>query len=264
MCHIIYNLSWWGDKAGNSFNSKNNYIKEHCKAEIAQTLFDIFKSQNIVTKYKEALEDTIKDKKHSLYLYTLCILNIMDIPTSLSILDEIIEEFDFKILDKIEFKNIFNVDIFNKDITYKSPIFSTMILKELFDWGDIIEYSLNILEKLSDKKREFGLKYLLNDIRTNLYRFKFIERILSDKNKKEALRHYYEKIKEKIYGIEQDPQYWLQYAMCHIMFKYYDKAQRLLNNAYDKASGRENYDTYRIDNQQARLYLKKLLYMQQI
>lgn len=46
--------------------------------------------------------------------------------------------------------------------------------------------------------------------------------------------------------------------MCFIANKDFDKAQRYLKLAYDNAQNKENYyDTYKIDNQQARLYLKQ-------
>ncbi|PDX10040.1 hypothetical protein BB407_05420 [Helicobacter pylori] len=68
-------------------------------------------------------------------------------------------------------------------------------------------------------------------------------------------RNFFAPFKEIPILIE-NPQFWLQYAICHISIGKFKEAQDYLNQAYGKAKQKNRlYNVDYIDNQQARLYI---------
>ncbi|WP_242423416.1 N-6 DNA methylase [Helicobacter pylori] len=62
--------------------------------------------------------------------------------------------------------------------------------------------------------------------------------------------------KREIPILIENPQFWLQYAICHISIGKFKEAQDYLNQAYGKAKQKNRlYNVDYIDNQQARLYI---------
>jgi hypothetical protein len=130
------------------------------------------------------------------------------------------------------------------------------LLNEHFEAKYIVDNCIEILKMLDGKYVKRTLDQSRNDIRINLFRFNFIERILPTKSKTGMLVRYYEEIKNELPFHITNPQYWLQYAMAHISLNNYDKAYRYLQTALDKAENKYSYDAHKIYNQKARLNLK--------
>ncbi len=245
-----------------SKNIKPKYTKERkmrimqcdCKKEISLILVEILESEIMRNKIKKILENLFNSQINKKQVFAICLLNYMDIPISISLLEEIIGEHDLTIYKDENFKNIINLNLTNRDneIFVKSPIFSLLILKTCFA-NESTQYFLEILHLIMKKLNRDGL---LDEIRKNLFRFRFIERLLPSEGKIEKLKKYYEDLRREFKYLTDDPQYWLQYAMCFIMHNDLDKAQQKLYTAYEKAE-KSNYDVTKIDNQQARLFLKK-------
>lgn len=240
---------------------KQEYIKDNCYSQISYILVDILKAKQMADKMKDELESILKDDVKKKYIFVILLLNIMDIPIGIGLLEELLGEYNLSIFKDDDQSNyIFKYNFYDRDneIQPKSSIFSRFILQSgIFEPQYMIEKSLYLLKNIEKQREELkSLSHHINEIRINLFRFNFIERILPETSKKNMLIKYYEDLKTHIPKMQNDPQYYLQYAMCHIANKDFDKAQRHLDNAYIKAQ-KTNYDTFKIDNQQARLYLLK-------
>lgn len=259
-CNILDTIGIWTEssKTNWSLERKKNYIKEKCYSQISYILVDILRAKQMADKIKDLVGIAISNNTTKRHLFVVLLLNVMDIPIGIGLLEELLDEYDLAIFQKDTFKHLINCNLSDIDnvIQPKSSIFSRFILQSnIFEPQYIINESLTLLIRI-EKLGKYNLQYskYLNEVRVNLFRFNFIERILPEDNKKNMLVKYYEDIKTNIPRIQYDPQYYLQYAMCFIANNDFDKAQRYLNNAYDK-SKESTYDTYKIDNQQARLYL---------
>lgn len=243
-----------GTKTKYSENDKKKIMYEKCKREISLILTEILESEVMKNKIIKILDDIFSKQVNKKQVFAICLLNAMDIPISVGLLEEIIGEHDLSIYRDENLKNIIDINLIDKDnrISVKSPIFSLLILKTYFT-DEITQYFLEILE-LINKKANHDAQ--LNDIKKNLFRFRFVERLLPEDGKINRLTRYYEKLKQEFDWLIWDPQYWLQYAMCFIMYNDLEKAQQKLSVAYEKAT-RIGYDVTKINNQQARLNLKK-------
>ncbi len=255
---IEYGGMWYPSskdtKTKYSESQKKKIMREKCKREISLILAEILESEAMKNKIVEILNDLFSKQINKKQVFAICLLNLMDIPISIGSLEEIIGEHDLSIYQDENLKNIIDINLIDKDnlISVKSPIFSLLILKIYFT-NEITQYFLDILHRIN-KKSNHDIQ--LNEIKKNLFRFRFIERLLPENGKIDRLISYYEKLKLEFDWLIRDPQYWLQYAMCFIMHNDLDKAQQKLSTAYEKAE-RTDYDVTKIDNQQARLHLKK-------
>lgn len=259
-CNILDQIGRWTEssKTNWSLENKKEYIKDKCYGQISYILVDILKSKQMADKIKDSVAIALNDNTTKRHLFVILLLNVMDIPIGIGLLEELLDEYNLAIFRNGIIAHLVNYNLLDKDneIQPKSSIFSRFILQSnIFEPQYIISESLTLLIRI-EKLGKYNLQYskYLNEVRVNLFRFNFIERILPEDNKKNMLVKYYEDIKTNIPRIQYDPQYYLQYAMCFIANNDFDKAQRYLNNAYDK-SKESTYDTYKIDNQQARLYL---------
>lgn len=136
----------------------------------------------------------------------------------------------------------------------KNSVLYNFILKNYFPASEVTNSLILIIKNLKDLRGSWDFDE--KELYKALIRFSFIERILSENVKIETLRTYYEELKYEIPGLKNDPQFWLQYAMCYIAHKDYPKADQLLNTAYGLAEA--SYNTHKIDNQKARLLLLQI------
>lgn len=251
--------AFWGEHRLTSTSQKEKYIKEKCKKQLSLVLLDILNSRQIKEKISILLNDKLQDTDIKKSIFLICMLDVMDISISLSLIDELSSQSfamqSFTNAD--ELRQLVFVNLFDHEISTKSSIYSLHLLNEHFDPQYVIGECLNILEKLDNEfKQNYTLDETRNSIRKNIFRFNFIESIIS-KNKTGNLVAYYERMKSRIPSIIREPQYWLQYGMANIAFNKYEYAEKYLNEAYTQAMHREKYDTVKIDNQKARLNIKK-------
>ena len=256
---ILEHTSLWGKYGHLSYHRKKNHIKDTCKSQLSYVLIDVLKSTHIKNEINKLLQKIFEDKETKMIIFTICLLDVMNIPVTLSLISDISSN-DIplsKFSNSSEIRQLFTVKLSEHLVDTKSSIYSLYLLNEHFEANYIIDKCLFILTNLDNKfKNTKSLDLLRNEIRTNLFRFNFIENILPISTKTGMLVKYFEEIKNKLPFHINNPQYWLQYAMAHIAMRDYNKANRYLQNAYDKAKFIDYYDVHKIDNQKARLNLK--------
>lgn len=259
LINILEHTSLWGKYGKLTLRQKEEHVKDKCRSQLSSVLIDVLKSTQVKNKISELLSKVFVDEKQKMNIFVICMLDVMNIPISLSLISDIAGN-DLALSDfsnSNEIRHFFTLNLYEQSVDTKSSIYSLHLLNEHFDSNYIIEKSLFILKNLDQKFKEIrALDSIRNDIRTNLFRFNFIERMLPLKTKTGMLVKYFETIKNELPFHTQNPQYWLQYGMAHIAMKDYDKASRYLQTAYDKANYRDYYDVHKINNQKARLSLK--------
>ncbi|EII5831697.1 hypothetical protein LHP17_004431, partial [Vibrio parahaemolyticus] len=139
----------------------------------------------------------------------------------------------------------------------KSAIFSTFILNSLYKSSYSIDQLVLILEKL---QRNWSL---LMEEQKNIYssmmKFSTISSILPDSDKPSCYIEFYEKLKRSVSGVTTSPHYWLQYGMAIMSTNNLEDAERILTEAEERAKTKNWEDMEYIENQFARLYLKKAI-----
>lgn len=256
---IIDNIGGWGDKAGLNQNQKRDFLTEDNDSQISLTLLSLFDSPQIKNRISTLMSFcSSKDTKHYRdTVFAICIIEIMGLPTTNSFISEIAlndDIYEDRLRRDESFQQLFRIS--PRGITSKSSLFCLSLIKHHFS----STYTTSQLSKIVKKYGERDGKVREeNEVFRSLVKFSFIERLLPDANKKTAIRNYYEDLKSNVRWLKSDPHFWLQYAMAHIPFKEYTKAQQYIDQSYALAKKKINYHTNHHDTQQGRLYLLQAL-----
>lgn len=255
---ILEHTSLWGKYGGLAYASKKNHIQSVCQSQLSTVLIDVLKSTHIRNEVGKLISRAFEDDIMKMNIFVICLLDIMNIPITLSLVSDIARnELPLsRFSNSNEIRHFFTLNMHRSSVDTKSSIYSLYLLNEHFESKYVVTKCLLILKQLENGFIKKNLDQIRNDIRINLFRFNFIERILPAKTKRGMLVKYFEDIKNILPFHIDNPQYWLQYAMAHIALNNYDKAYRYLKTGYDKAKYRANYDVHKINNQKARLNLK--------
>ena len=258
LINILEHTSLWGKYGKYSPLKKKNIIKNNCKSQLSNVLIDVLNSAHIKNEISVLLSNAFKNDVTKLNIFIACLLDAMDIPLTLSLISDLSDNDDVlsNFSNMNDIRHLFTLNIFNNSIDSKSSIYSLHLLNEHFEAKYIVDNCIKILKMLDGKFVKRTLDQIRNDIRINLFRFNFIERILPKQSKTGMLVRYYEEIKNELPFHITNPQYWLQYAMAHIALNNYEKAYRYLQTALDKAENKYSYDAHKINNQKSRLNLK--------
>jgi hypothetical protein len=250
---IIDNLGMWGDKAGFSNPQKVRFIKQKNNSQLSLTLLSLFNSPQFTDRVKHELSPLIRDSEIKDTIFAIALSEVLDIPCKSSMISDISGNdriFTTSLKNNKNFKNLFHID--GNGIKTKSSLFCLFLIRNHFSPS----YVTAALQKIAKRFNEYRSKdYEQRTIFLATLRFSFVERLLSDTNKKGNLKRYYEDLKVSVSWLKVDPHFWLQYGMANITFKEYSKAQQFLDSSYSLAAKKDRYHTSNIDTQQARLFL---------
>jgi hypothetical protein E4_22686 len=254
---IIDGLGKWGKRSSITRAEKHSEIETKYDRQIALAITELLKSEVIKNKVDELLQDIFKVFSKNTIFY-ICIFKIIGIDLDKSLLDDLVKNKEIYNTNKIitpSFKTLF----YNKSgiIDGKSSLFCAWIIKNFYSSKDIMKEMHSMSDYFNTRRQDFHNSYDREKIFRSTLKFSFIERILPEREKRENLKFYYDKLKETINWLKYDPHFWLQYAMAFMTFpEKYNEAQEFLDTAYSLAKKKENYVSDSLNNQQARLYIK--------
>jgi hypothetical protein len=250
---IIDNLGMWGEKAGYSNQQKVRFIKNKNNSQLSLTLLALFNSPQFIDRIASELGPLLLDDEIKDTIFSIAFAEVLDIPCRSSIISDIsgndrIYSSDLK--NNKNFKNLFHIN--GDGIKTKSSLFCLSLIRHHFSPS----YVTQSLQKIAKRFNQYKSKdFEQHTIFLATLRFSFVERLLSDTNKKASLKRYYENLKVSVGWLKNDPHFWLQYGMAQITFKEYSKAQQFFDSSYSLALKKDRYHTSNIDTQQARLFL---------
>lgn len=255
---IVHSLGAWGDKAGLPNEQKLRDLDVHGQYQLSVLLLTVLKSPFIKSKIDEVALKLFKSSKIKDTVFTILLLEVMGVKydrASIADLSRNEEIYNPKFINDDGVLNIFR--IVDGDIKAKSSTFAIFMLNNCFESQYITSKLLDVvsyLDSLPDVNKDDNY----DDMKKSLLRFSLIEKILP--KKRTEIKYFYEKVKDKVAWLTNDPHYWVQYAMAMIPFKDYVPAQTFIDSAYSLASKKpKGYHTNNIDTQQARLYLLRCL-----
>ena len=252
---IIDNLGFWGDKANWSLKRKIEHLSRVDRSQISHILLNLFNSPQIKKRIDSLLSHIIKDNDFKETIFSICLLEIINLPRSSSLISEVSGNdliYKSELRGNAYFNQLFQLK--DNKVISKSSLFSISLLNNFFSSAYITDKLLDLAEKYNNLKNN-GITE--KELFKSLLRFSFAERLLPKKGKLNSLVKYYEELKVRIGWLKFDPHFWLQYGMARMNFGELEKAQSNLDEAYVLASSRPNYDTSYMDTQQARLFILK-------
>ena len=255
---IIDNLGYWGTDASLSFDNKLALIQKKYNSEISSILAGIFDSEEIKNRLNKIFESTKSNKLFEKNLLVIFILKKIGIRAKRSLVSDLARDINTVYSSEFEnnefCKNVF--DFKSDEIKGISSILANFLVSKFFHPNVVIDNFLDVAEHINETYgRSRPIEH--NEVFRAMLKFSFIESCLTDKTKLPSLMRYYQELKKRISWLDDEPSFWLQYAMCHISLHKYTDAQKLLDTAYALTNKRTEYDTSSLDNQQIRLWLLK-------
>ncbi len=252
---ILDFIGLWGSLAGTSIDTKKRFFEDdNNHIQFSNVLLKLLKSPVITDKINELCKAFLTEEKYQDFVIAVCYLRIIGIKPYFNLVYELSDSdlIYSPLLSKNEkFSQLFTL---RDDYVEISDVFAKYFMSSNLISGEkIIERLYFIVKKFNNYADR---DYFQNAIFRSALRFHVVSSLLPEENRKGMLLDYYEQLKTILPWLKNDPNYWMQYGMAKMMWsKLYDDAQKLLETAYSVAEHKSEYNVFKIDNQQARLYL---------
>ncbi|MCQ4314252.1 SIR2 family protein [Pseudomonas stutzeri] len=258
---IIDHVGLWGDKAGLSKERKLRFLQKENNLQFSLALLTLLKAPQMKNRVSALLKNLLEKKSYKDTIFAIAFIETLGSNNNFSTISEVAgnnEIYHSGLRSDPGFKELFKLNA--TKVISKSSLFCLSLIQNHFS-PSYVSAQLQLIAKNLDKYRS-GDSTLEHIFKATL-RFSSVESILPDANKLNTLKHYYESLKTTLPWLKKDPHYWLQYGMACLAFDDFGKAQSNFDQAYSIAELRDNYHTEHIDTQQARLYLKKSIKLEQ-
>ncbi|MEZ5535454.1 MAG: SIR2 family protein [Thiolinea sp.] len=256
---IISNTGLWGQYAGLSKEARIRRLEKECESQLSVTLMNILKSPDVIHRFSSAFSNILKHPDTKKTAHAICLIqHICPSECNKSFISDISDSshvYSREFEERINESNIFEIK--GSELTTRSSIFGTFLLNSLYKSSYSIDQLVRVVEKLN-KNRSTQTKEE-SDMYRGIMKFGTISAILPDDDKPDSYIEFYEKLKGKVPNVIGNPHFWLQYAMAIMSTNNLSDAEIILDTAYAKARNNPEYDTTYIDNQYARLNLKKAI-----
>lgn len=253
----------WGDKSGFNEVQKKRYIINKANNEIHGILLGILESTAVKSKIELLFKEMVSSElvlRNILAILCLNISNVSKVTHHLvAAMTNDSSIFSSRFREKSIFYQLVNEN--TEGFLPKSSVLSEYILAN-FPSPDLLVNNLIFLCK-NIHSRSFTRNDTYMQIYKDLASFRYAQKILPNKNKRESLINFYEGLRE----IEQErknPHFWLQYAIARLSFSDKDNLSKdnlsyvnhHLETALGLARSIPNYWTDDIDTQYARYYIE--------
>lgn len=256
---IISNTGLWGELAGYSLDKRLRYLTGECESQLSIVLLNILKSPDVISRFEGAFRKVLSHPDTKRTVHAICV--IQHIYPSACTKSFIADISGSNHVYSAEFENRLNettlFEFKNGDLVTRSSVFGTFILNSLYKASYSIDQLVRVVEKLQ-RNRETQTREE-NEVYRSIMTFSTISAILPDENKSDSYIEFYEKLKGEVPRVIGNPHFWLQYGMAVMSTNNLHDAEIILKTAYSKAENNPDYDTTYIDNQFARLNLKKAI-----
>ena len=263
-CQKIFTTNgFWGRESTKSDAEKEGILKNKKRGdrEFQTILIDTIKSSDMMNKINDivkCLENESKNYYDTLILSLLSQIMRLGVSTS-----DICSVVGFNVFNDTKFnanptvKELLLVDSIEYKPRIKSSITSMLIINQIKD----MEIIVSCLIKVAKYAANYSSTEKFKNILINIISFSLINSFTKDfpkPKKNKFLIQYYEGL-SKLPCYCKNNFFWLQYAIACIELQHFDRAQKYLDNAYGFVPQGDKFEPFQINNQQARLYMEKIL-----
>ena len=256
---LLDSTGFWGPLAAMNPLAKKTYVSNECRSEIASILLHIVKSADISGRIRDALtaEKLSQDERAFLILATAISVTSGGInTTTLAKLSSHTALNDFS-RRRSDFRSHLYT-IRGSTFALNSSLFGSYFLRELVRPSEVLEVVAaavrrSIRSGIGFKPRRYQDEgsYLSSDFPSSLYVFRNLQLLVDTAKSAEDIAWFFEEIRRGT-NLEDDPLYWLHYAISRFFAHDTVRAKLYLENAYGVAHRTPGFLTFQIDNQYAR------------
>ena len=235
---------------------KKRLVMRTCHSSVADTLMKYVHSQTVKDRINQSCEILSQNSVAKRIAYSSLILMLLNVDLTPNELFAVLQTAGLpqSVVNNEGFKDI--VDLQGGKIQVRSAIFAKYIISTL-SASEILEYMLTLNENAAclyskDKVRAICSSFATYSNINLLIPLK----LRSPNDNKQILEYYHNLSQKKIY--DNNPFFWLQYAIASMEVADYSRANELIDMAYDCAQKRSGFDTFQIDTQKGRLILETI------
>lgn len=239
-----------------SLNEKRKLLKNKCHSCISEALLELVHSQEVRTRIDNSCQALSENHIAQTVAYSSLILLLLNVDLTTNELFTVlnIQGLPQSAINNTGLKDL--IDFQGGRIHVHSTIFAKYVISKL-PISDILEYMTIINENADSLFSENKV----NAIRSSFVTYSNINllvpiRMRSYEKNQQILEYYYNLSQHNFY--DDNPFFWLQYAIVSMDVADYKRAEELIEKAYSCASAIRNFDTFQIDTQYGRLVLEKI------
>lgn len=239
-----------------SLQTKRKLLQKKCHSCVSEALITYVQSKTVKKRIDESCRTLSENSIAQKIAYSSLILLLLNVELTsnelFTVLD--ISGFPQSAANNTGFKDL--IDFQNGKFHVHSTVFARYVVSKL-SVSDILDYMISINEN-ADK--------LFSENKTHAIRSSFVTysninllippRERTSAQNQQILEYYYNLGQLKIY--DENPFFWLQYAIVSMDVYDYKRAAELISMAYSCASKKNNFDTFQIDTQNGRLILERV------
>jgi hypothetical protein len=253
----------WGPLASLEANQKRYFIEKKCRSELSIALLAIAKSTDLRNRVEDAFNaDLIGDKGVLEALVVSAVLKVFGFSIPLHTLGRLVGTRAVEALTRSKSEVISKLCSVNGgQLTVHSAVFGSFLLRDVLEPGLV----LGLLEKAAIAAQKHNVAFVLEEFEdrgkgkrrtaSELYVFRNLQQIVTSEGNEERIFEFYEKLRIAC-SLEDEPLYWLQYAIAKLFAGEMETTKRFLDMAYGAAKKSTNFSPFQIDNQYARYLLE--------
>jgi len=245
----------WGARLSWPQAKKFSFISADCSSELPSLLLDVFKSKNLLGKYKAILSENSNRPNIEAILICLFALEVMEYTPQTYHIQELLGGKNINwtwIKTYGGLKSIINFE--SRGVNARSSVLGLHLLHNLFSAKQISEILIIMTKEAESRNSDKEFRFIQRD----LIRYRFLSIILPEHQMRQSTINYYEGVRN-LASNNKNPQFWLQYAIGCLTHNQLDRAETYFADAYSLANNLKDYNTYQIDNHYSRFLLEKAL-----
>lgn len=257
--NILDQFGLWRKYSNLKYGEKADFLKTKCRSSMRLILLEVINSTDIRTRIENEIKRISSNPDVYQAMVLMLVSNLLNWNISL-------DDISYALGDSIKGNTSFRrnevikeyVDFSNSELKVKSSILSEVILTRIMDVNVVRETIVKAFKKF-------------DVLRVNPEYQRFMVTIMSYANLQRVFNKeegdlfnnniviLFEDIRNCTF-CEDNPHYWLQYAIAKLGEQKYDEARLYFDNAYTFAKRRHGFDTYQIDNHYARYLLENVIF----
>lgn len=254
---LLDKYNFWGKYSKSSPQEKRKLIEKRYHNRLSSVFYMLLESGVIEDKIKTITETALKNETIKKFVIAQSINIICNFKLSFHQLVSL-SNIDILVLKNSchnnSVKEIYDID--NETIRFKSGVLAQYIVKK-GEFNELIKDTLIDLylnaEKQDYKGVYFNLKKLIIS-RSNIKEV-FTSRNDNNLNIEKKIAAFYDAIMNES-QVENNPFFWLQYAITVLNLKDYPRAKIYFDNAYAHVKSLEVFDCFQLDTHHARFLLQ--------
>ncbi|TAK72706.1 MAG: hypothetical protein EPO19_00830 [Betaproteobacteria bacterium] len=256
---VLDSAGLWGRRAGMDPLAKKTFITRECRSEISSILLHIVKSADISERVKQALTAEALSQNERTFLILATAISVTSGAINTSTLARLsshtaLNEFSRR---RSDFRSHL-YSIRGTTFALNSALFGSYFLRELVTASEVLGVVAAAIQRamragIGFKPRRYDNEdsYFSHDFPSSLYVFRNLQLFVDTTKNADSVSWFFEEIRRGT-NLEEDPLYWLQYAISRFFARDSERAMLYLQNAYGVARRTPGFLTFQIDNQYAR------------